>query len=118
MKQARKKTKITTGIDTINRERDHGYLKIGSILSINRYQLNCSTWRSREETPTLYGIIENPCWYDTQDSQTISDEENYVTFVVSEQLEWLDTREMNVRREKGLRADLTLESLPPQRTNE
>jgi hypothetical protein len=31
-------------------------------------------------------------------------------------MEWLGTREVNVRREKVLRADLTLESSPPERT--
>ena len=103
-------------IDTPNREMDDGYLPFGSIVSINGYELHSSTWRSREEAPTIYGIVENPGRFDTEDAQTISEEENFVTFVVSEQMEWIDTREMNVRREKVLRADLTLECFPPDKT--
>ena len=75
---------------------------------MNGYVLASSIRKSREEAPTLYGIVENPCHHDHQDAQTVSDEENFVTFVASEAMEWLDTREMNVRRKKCLRADLVL----------
>ena len=49
-----------------------------------------------ENTPTLYGIVQNPGHFDDESLLPGKEDEICVTFIMSGEIEWVDTTNLNV----------------------
>ena len=84
--------------------------KLGSIVSINGFDMSDGRWESRKHAPTLFGTVDDPKDCDSICAKKLKEDESLVSFVLSGESEWLDKNKPNILKSSFKNSKLTLAS--------
>ena len=71
----------------------------GSVVSIDRRDMDEYRWKDRNEVPTSLGIVQNPDHFDDREAEEIDEQiESYVSFALCGHYPWLDSDSLVMAR--------------------